>query len=130
MRVNVWIPDELAGSVRARLPDLNVSAVLQDALRERLGCHHDRAVCAACALPVDVHAAGTVRLERFYCDVLDALVDLVAHGGTAEGAARVVKDVATRHQLPVAAKRPLPRPTRAERLAAAVAPFPGTEAIA
>jgi hypothetical protein len=130
LRVNVWIPDELAGSVKERLPELNVSAVLQEALRDRLGCRHDRTVCASCAASVDSWQLGTDRLERFYLDLLDGRRELILNGGTAEGAARIAKDVGTRHQIGVAARQPLPRPTRAERLAAKVRPFPGTEAIA
>lgn len=130
MRVNVWLPDDLSETVKTRMPRVNVSQVLQEGLRSLLGCRHERAVCAACAEPVDVHAHGAAALERFYLDLFDGLAELVQHGGTAEGACRVAKDIGTRHQIPVAGKRPLPRPTRAERIAAKVKPFPGTEAIA
>ena len=127
MRVNVWLPDQLVGTVRDRLPGLNISRVLQDALRERLGCRHERVVCADCALPFDVHGHTDAALDRFYLDVIDAVERLMVAGGTIEGAARVTREVALRWRLPSAAHRPLPRRTRAERIAAKVRPI--TEAM-
>lgn len=35
-KVQVYLPDELRARIRAKLPDLNVSAVLQQALEEKL----------------------------------------------------------------------------------------------
>lgn len=130
VRVNVWLPDDLSETVKARMPGVNVSQVLQEGLRALLGCRHERAICAACAEPLDLHAHADAALERFYLDLFDGLAELVQRGGTAEGACRVAKDIGTRHQIGVASRRPLPRPTRAERFDARVKPFPGTEAIA
>jgi hypothetical protein len=117
MRVNVWIPDELAATVRRALPDLNLSATIQDALRERLVCQHERAVCGSCSAPIDPWSLADTRLDRFYLDAMDALEDLMRSGGTVEGSARVLKEIAGRHHVPIAATRPLPRLTRAARTA-------------
>jgi post-segregation antitoxin (ccd killing protein) len=111
-RVNLSLPDELAREVAERLPGLNVSAVLQDALRARLRCDHRELACASCSEPIDRHALEDRAVDRFYADALWELDELVRRGGTAEGAARVVQRVAASHG---ATRRPLPRPTRAER---------------
>jgi hypothetical protein len=130
LRVNVYLPDDLAAAVKQQLPDLNVSQALQGRLRDLLGCPHGRAVCSDCAAPVDVETLASARLERFYADVMDDLLALVIRGGTAEGAARAIKAIGERYRLVTARNRPLPRPTRAERIAAKVRPLPGTEEIA
>ncbi|MGH9042655.1 MAG: hypothetical protein ACRDZ3_20765 [Acidimicrobiia bacterium] len=51
-RVNLSLPDELAELVHHELPDLNVSRVLQDALRALLRCDHRDLVCAQCSAPL------------------------------------------------------------------------------
>jgi len=53
-------------------------------------------------------------MEALWRDMLYALEQLVDQGGTAEGAARVLKGVAVRHNVP-GAQNPLPRPSRATR---------------
>lgn len=58
---------------------------------------------------------GSFDVERFYSDVLDAIGSHALNGGTAFGAAAVVKRVAREYGLAVAERMPLPRPTRAER---------------
>lgn len=117
MRLNVYLPDELAATVRGRLPDLNVSAVLQDALRALLGCRHELIACAACATAIDKRRMIDDALSRFYMDLHWRLGELVNsdRGGTAEGAARIAKDVGERHQISAAGRLPLPRPSRALR---------------
>ncbi|HET6964016.1 MAG TPA: hypothetical protein VFH58_04535 [Acidimicrobiales bacterium] len=55
-----------------------------------------------------------VSLERFYRDVLDALGAHARTGGTAVGAAVVVRRIAREHGLAMAERLPLPRLTRAE----------------
>ena len=64
------------------------------------------------------HPPGTPwsveRVEHFYADLLYALGELARSGGTATGAAVVVKRVALDAGLPLAQRMPLPRPTRAE----------------
>lgn len=54
-------------------------------------------------------------VDRFYADVLDALGDLARAGGSAVGAAAVVKRVALAHGVSLAESLPLPRLTRVER---------------
>lgn len=130
-KVSVWVPDELLAEVRQELPDLNLSATLRAGLEAALVCEHRRVVCGDCATAIDV-AADLVQpaLARFYSDALDRLAPLVHEGRTAEGAARVLKDVAERHQIARARSHPLPRPNRADRLRARVrdlpAPSPAT----
>lgn len=58
---------------------------------------------------------GSFNVDRFYADLLDALGGHALNGGTAFGAAAVVKRVAREYGLSVAERLPLPRPTRAER---------------
>lgn len=53
-------------------------------------------------------------MEVLWKDMLWALEELVDRGGTAEGAARVLKQVAVRHAIP-GAENPLPRPSRRTR---------------
>ena len=55
-----------------------------------------------------------VDVDSFYRDVLWELGLLAERGGSAVGAAAVVKRVALAHGLAVAAHVPLPRLTRAE----------------
>ena len=56
-----------------------------------------------------------VDVDRFYADVLHELQLLASAGGTATGAAAVVKRVALAHGVPLAAVLPLPRLNRAEQ---------------
>lgn len=113
MRVNAYLPDELGERLKAELPDVNVSAVLQDAIRGLLDCDHERLACADCGEPVDgsVVDAGEA-LAAFWAELLHEWGPLVDKGGTAEGAARVGKAVAMRFGVPGADRRPLPRPPR------------------
>jgi hypothetical protein len=114
-RVNVTIPTELLVEARSKLPDLNVSALVQHALRSALRCPHPALICAHCGLHVDLAIAARDRLDALYTDLMEALEDLLWSGGSIEGAARVVKNVGLRHGIPRAATRPLPRLTRARR---------------
>ena len=113
MRVNVFIPDELARTVRAELPGLNVSKLVQAAMAAAIGCTHDKLACELCGRLVDRSDVAHGVLDAFYRDALDHLEQLISRCGTAEGAARILKDLATSRG--VGAFRPLPRPTRAER---------------
>ena len=123
-RVSVYVPDELEATVRERLPGVNRSEVLQRALRALLGCEHSAAVCADCGEPVSISGAEAAALDGFYSALLEALEEPVLRGATAEGAARVAKEVARRWRVPAAERLPLPRPTRAERRAARVRELP------
>ena len=55
-----------------------------------------------------------VDVDRFYRDVLHELGELAQRGGTATGAAVVVKRVALTHGVASAEHSPLPRLNRAE----------------
>lgn len=124
MRLNVYVPDELAASVKGRLPDLNVSALLQAALRDALGCDHAELVCSSCASGFDRRRYRDEQLSDFYSALLWALDPLARRGATVEGACRVVKDIGERHQISAASRLPLPRPSRAERARQRVLDFP------
>jgi post-segregation antitoxin (ccd killing protein) len=124
VRVNVYLPDELNVAVRTRIPGVNVSAVLQRALQDLLECEHRRLVCAECASPIDMRERVDEALCSLYLDLHWRLVELVDRGGTAEGAARIAKDVALRHRVSCAPNLPLPRPTRAQRQRQRVLEFP------
>lgn len=114
--MTVTLPDELLELVRGELPGLVVSQVLQEALQARLRCDHQVLRCARCKGLVDVEALVAARLAQFVM-VLDRRVeDLVVSkmGGTAEGAARVLRDMARSFGVDLSSV-PLPRPTRARR---------------
>lgn len=114
-RVNIFIPDELLHSARSAIPNLNVSRLAQDSLRGLMSCDHKEVACARCAVPMELEDLVDGPLSRFYADALWALGELVHAGGTAEGAARVLKDVAERHGVTEAMRMGLPRPSRASR---------------
>jgi hypothetical protein len=114
VRINVWLPELLAKTVRDELPNINVSQILQDRLRELLGCKHRHAQCSACAAPIDLLEVRRDAKDEFYSQLLWELEDLVGRGGTAEGAARVAKEIARAHDLK-GVRRPLPRPTQLQR---------------
>lgn len=123
-RMNVYLPDELDATVRAKLPDLNVSALLQRGLQAALECRHARMVCAECAMPVDQRQAIDDALCAFFIDLHWRLVELVDRGGTAEGAGRIAHDIATRHRLSCAPNFAAPRPSRAARRSSRVVELP------
>jgi hypothetical protein len=58
--------------------------------------------------------AAVVAVEQFYREALHRLGEHARKGGTAYGAAAVLKHVAIDHGLDVG-RLPLPRPTRVER---------------
>lgn len=122
MRVHLWLPEKLAAKAAEQVPDVNLSQLLQEAVRGILGCEHLDLSCESCAKPIDRWALRDEWLDRFYSEVLWALEPLVQRCGTAEGAARVLKDIALRHQIKAAEALPLPRPSRANRRRAAVVP--------
>lgn len=62
-----------------------------------------------------VREVQSVDVNRFYADIVHALGAHAESGGTAYGAAVVVKRVAREHGVARAEALPLPRPTRAER---------------
>lgn len=99
------------------MPDLNVSAVLQQALVGLLECEHERVVCEDCGVSVDGGADTLDALDRFWRELLHAWQPLVDRGGTAEGAARVAKVVAVEMGVPGAERQPVPRPPRKRRVA-------------
>lgn len=115
MRLNVYLPDELGEQVRDTLPDLNVSAVVQDALRTLLDCDHERLVCATCEVSVSAEVIAGAAMRDLWRELLWAWEPLVDRHGTAVGAATVGKDVAVRMGVPGAESMPLPRPSRAMR---------------
>ena len=125
-RINVWVPDELHRSIRAQLPGLNVSAVVQGALAAQLDCTHEHLACSTCSTPVDHRQLIDAHLGRFYADALWDIGNLARAGGTAEGACRVLKDTAQRmpYRITQASRLPLPRPTRKQRHANKVTELP------
>lgn len=119
-RVNVWLPEDLYETFRGQLPDLNLSKALQEAIRGRLRCLHDTLVCRACSVEVDHVGLISEWLHKFYIDYLGRLEPLVAVAGTAEGAARILRDLADSwHAAGVMGRdyrrHPLPRPSKAAR---------------
>lgn len=58
---------------------------------------------------------SAIDVDRLYGDILDALGALARRGGTAIGAAAVVKRVALTHGVPAAERLAVPRLTRWEQ---------------
>jgi hypothetical protein len=115
MRLNVYLPDDLGEKVRSEMPDLNLSGLLQQALRQALDCAHERWVCADCGEDVDTDEVCRGAMKELWDELWWSWEPLVDRRGTAEGAAKVGRDVAVRMGVPGAAMRPLLRPTRAMR---------------
>jgi len=114
-RINVTIPDALAVLVRERMPGLNVSGVLQAALAELVECSHHVLACTCCGARVEQRALADVVLSRFYAELVWRLQEPVSKCVTAEGAARVMQDVARSWEVSSVETSPLPRPTRSQR---------------
>lgn len=114
-RVNVWLPEELHTTLHERLPSLNLSELVQSAIRGVLGCRHEELACATCAEPISRWKLIDDALGRFYDDLMWRLEEHLHRGGTTEGTGRVMKDVAERHQISAAGRVPLPRLSRAQR---------------
>lgn len=123
-RMNVYVPDELDAAVRSKLPELNISALVQRGLQAALECKHHRLVCAECATPIDQRAVIDEALCSFFIDLHWRLVELVDRGGTAEGAGRIAHDIAMRHRISCAPNFAAPRPSRATRRANRVVELP------
>lgn len=70
---------------------------------------------------VEVPSMSGVNVDRFYGDILNAIGELAQKGGTAVGAAAVVKRVALVHGVSAAERLPLPRLNRWEELELGVA---------
>jgi len=94
-RVNSWLPQNVYDTLRRELPNVNVSKLLQLAIEGTLNCWHDQLECTRCGSRVDHQYLLSKEVTRFYEDVRHALTALVLTGrGTAEGAQRVLQDVA------------------------------------
>ena len=117
-RVSLTLPDELLELIRAHSPRINLSGVLQEGLRARLKCDHRLLACSRCTAAFGRRELVDEELGRFYGDVLWELGELARKAGTAEGAARLVRDIAERHDVTQAYFTSLPRPSRAARQAA------------
>ncbi len=116
--LSIYVADELDELVQAELPNLNLSTALAEHLTALLRCEHDRLICRDCSAAVDFAAVIAAELERFFVDLMRKLEELVHRLGTAEGAARVARDLAINYHVPKAKDWVLPRPTRGERAAA------------
>jgi hypothetical protein len=117
-RVSLTLPDELLELIRSQSPRVNLSGLLQDGIRSRLKCDHRLFACARCSAEFGRRELVDEELGRFYGDVLWELGELARRAGTAEGAARLVRDIAERHDVTQADFTALPRPSRAARDAA------------
>ncbi len=114
-RVNVTLPDELAELVRRKLPGLNVSGVLQQALAELVECPHAELTCTCCGARTNRHELELAYLGAFYQEAVWNLHGPIGRCETAEGAARVLRDVARSWHVPTVERTPLPRPSRSQR---------------
>lgn len=114
-RLNVTMPDELAELVRREMPGLNVSGVLQEALRDRLVCDHRDLACRCCGAHVRRVDLEAVVLGAFFAEAMWRLREPVSRCATAEGAARVLANLARSWEVPEVDRTPLPRPTRSQR---------------
>jgi hypothetical protein len=117
-RVSLTLPDELLVLIRTQSPRVNLSGVLQEGLRARLKCDHREVTCVRCAAPFGRRELVDEELGRFYGDAMWELGELARRAGTAEGAARILHEIAERHSITKATFTSLPRPSRAAREAA------------
>jgi hypothetical protein len=127
-RVNVWIPEGLYEQVRERLPGVNVSRVVQEALAARLVCGHERLVCSDCGSAQHRVRLAEEALAGFYEEVWYELASLARRDGTAVGAVAVVKRLGERAGIRQARLLGAARPSRAERhqvIDAKLADLPG-----
>jgi hypothetical protein len=115
-RLSVYVPDELAELVREQLPGVNVSRLLQEQLRGRLECAHERLTCGRCTAELERTELVRAPLAAFWWEIAAAVEPIVFLVGTAEGAAAAAWTVARAHGI---AAGPNPRPTRSERERAA-----------
>jgi hypothetical protein len=124
----VWVSEEL-DALAATLPDVNWSAALAAGIRALAGCEHHELECSSCGAPTTRAELVGPPLEELYRSIMFELGLKVAQAGY-EGAARIVRRVATDHGVPGLAGVAVPRATAANhraRLDAKVAPLP-TEA--
>lgn len=114
--MSLTLPAELARAVREKFPRINYSKVLRDGLQAMLGCRHERLACVHCGNVETRWGLVGAELRQFLGDVLwSDLVGLVDAGGTAEGAARLIRERAIRLGLPGAEALPVPKATRRTR---------------
>jgi len=117
--VNLSVPGELLERVRAEQPGLNLSEVLRDALGALMrSCDHGELDCSTCGVTFDRRELLDQALAKFYGEALWRINELAAQAGTAEGAARVLRDVAEQFGVSNAHRLPLARPTKRARQAA------------
>lgn len=116
--LSIYVADELDELVQAELPNLNLSQTFQAHLSGLLRCDHQRVICRDCSATVDNATLIAAELERFFVDLMRKLEELVHRIGTAEGAARVARDLALNYRVDRAKDWVLPRPTKGERAAA------------
>ena len=114
-RINVTLPDAMIELVRREMPGLNVSGVLRGALAELVECPHVELACSCCGAVVERQELVDVALSRFFQEVMWQLREPVGRCATAEGAARVVAQVARSWEVPVVDRTPLPRPNKSQR---------------
>lgn len=118
-RLSLSLPEDLAIRIATERPGLNISALLQSALRGVLDdCAHDRWLCASCTAPIERRQVEDAAAGQLYRAAMVAIGDLVAVCGTAEGAARLLRREGQKLGVELAFATPLPKPTRAEREAA------------
>lgn len=99
-RVTVWVPDDLHARIRSELPDINLSRAMQGGLAAALECTHHQLRCERCASVVDVTLAQGAAVHDFLMDVWRELRPLVDRRGTAEGATRIIRNLALRRGIP------------------------------
>lgn len=123
-RRTVYLPPELDAALAERLPNVNVSMVLQAALRGLLGCAHESLCCATCSTAVSPAALATAARDEF-AHALYRRLELPARRAerlTAEGAVRILlsewarypSDIRQIHhevRPPIDARRSRRRPT-------------------
>lgn len=112
-RRTVWISEELDALVATELPDVNWSAALAAGIRGLLDCGHEQLACTSCGAATTRTAVVSPALERFYSKVMFELGLKVTVAGY-QGAAAIVRRVATDHAVPGLAAVPVPRATRAQ----------------
>jgi hypothetical protein len=116
-RVNLTVPEELLVQFRQQAPGACLSQILRESLVQRLDCDHGYLQCEGCSKTFSFQQMAGAGAAKFLGELLWKFTELVDRGGSAEGAARVAKDLGVRMQIPGAEGMSLPRPSRSARTA-------------
>jgi hypothetical protein len=113
--VNIYLPDQLANQLAEQFPDLNRSALVQDALRRLVECDHATLNCAHCGSTVHAAQWAAELLGGFYRRLHARMENHLNTGGTVVGACKVLRGLAIESGAKGVADTPELRQTNKQR---------------